>query len=559
MATDHSRRENASSPGASAGQKPAKWRFPNGLRRVARRLPRAALWTLAGVAGLLVLLVIASFFVDEPMRRSMERSMNQRLKGYTVRLPRLHFQLFGLSVTLRDLTISQQANPNPPVAYIPRLHASVQWRELLSGHIVSDFLFDKPRIHINLPQLRKEISDETPVKDRGWQQAARAIYPFKINLLRVDDGDVVYIDEDPSKPLHISHLAFRANNIRNIHSKERTYPSPLHAEGIIFEMGRGVVDGHADFLAEPFPGIHVLYSLQRVPLDNLHPITQRANLILKGGVLASEGEIEYAPKANLTHVKNVSIEGLHLDYVHTPATADSENARKKTVKEAARKAANNPGVVLKLDKFEILHSSLGFINKAKTPPYRLFLASADLRVKNLSNHADQGPAAAKLTGKFMGSGPAVATATFRPENKMADMAIDVAIEDTDLTTMNDLLRAYGKFDVTAGQFSFYSQLRIKNGHIDGYLKPLFSGMKVYDPEQDRQKSFFHKLYEAIVGGVAKLLESKQTKDVATQANISGEVGSASARPWQVIGKLLENAFIKAILPGFERATKGPRK
>ena len=77
-------------------------------------------------------------------------------------------------------------------------------------------------------------------------------------------------------------------------------------------------------------------------------------------------------------------------------------------------------------------------------------------------------------------------------------------------------------------------------------------MKVYDPEQDRQKSFFHKLYEAIVGGVAKLLESKQTKDVATQANISGEVGSASARPWQVIGKLLENAFIKAILPGFER-------
>ena len=27
-------------------------------------------------------------------------------------------------------------------------------------------------------------------------------------------------------------------------------------------------------------------------------------------------------------------------------------------------------------------------------------------------------------------------------------------------------------------------------------------MKVYDPEQDRQKSFFHKLYEMIVGGLA---------------------------------------------------------
>ena len=385
----------------------------------------------------------------------------------------------------------------------------MQWREILSGHIVSDFLFDKPRIHVNLPQLRKEASDPTPVKDRGWQQAALAIFPFKINLLRVNDGDFVYIDEDPSRPLHIAHLFFRANNIRNIHSKNRVYPSPVHAEGVIFETGRGVVDGHADFLAEPFAGIHVLYRVEKVPLDNFRPITQRSNLILKGGVLASEGEIEYAPRAKFAHVKDVSIDGLHLDYIHTLQTAAAENAAKKDVKAAARKAANNPSVVLRLDKFEVLHSTLGLINKAKTPPYRLYLAGASLRVTNLSNHADQRPAVAKLAGKFMGSGPTVATATFRPENKMADLSLDVAIENTDLTKLNDMLRAYGNFDVTRGEFSFYSQLRIKNGHIDGYVKPLLSGMKVYDPEQDREKGFFHKLYEMIVGGVAQSPEEPQ--------------------------------------------------
>ena len=135
---------------------------------------------------------------------------------------------------------------------------------------------------------------------------------------------------------------------------------------------------------------------------------------------------------------------------------------------------------------------------------------------------------------------------------MADLSLDVAIQNTDLTTMNDMMRAYGKFDVTKGEFEFYSQLRIKNGHIEGYVKPLFSGVKVYDPEQDRQKSFFHKLYEMIVGGVAKLLESHQTKDIATQAYISGEVGSAKASVWEIIGKAFENAFIKAILPGFDK-------
>jgi hypothetical protein len=141
---------------------------------------------------------------------------------------------------------------------------------------------------------------------------------------------------------------------------------------------------------------------------------------------------------------------------------------------------------------------------------------------------------------------------------MADLSVDIAMR-TRTTKMNDMLRAYGKFDVTQGEFGFYSQLRIKNNHIEGYVKPLISGMKVYDPEQDKEKSFFHKLYEEIVGGVAKLLESHRTNDVATQANISGEVGSASASVFQVIGKLFENAFIKAILPGFDRVAGHTRK
>src|SRR5215471_1391991 len=551
MSSERSPQEKKSVP--ERGQPPVKHPKRSPIRAIGRGVSRTALWTVGIILGLIVLLFIASFFVDEPMRKAMERSMNQKLSGYSVTLPKLHFQLIGLSVTLRDLTIRQKAHPEPPVAVIPRLHASLHWREILSGHLVSDFYFDHPRLHINLPQLREEARDPMPLKEKGWQEAALAIYPFQINLLRIGDGDIVYVDEDASRPIHISQLQFRASNIRNIHSKDRAYPSPIHAEAVIFEKGKGVLDGNADFLAEPYAGFHVLYKVEKVPLDDLHPLLARmADMTLKGGTLASEGEVEYAPKAKFVEVKDISIAGLHLDYTHTAAAAPKESAAKKNVKEAAKKASNNPDMVLKLDKFELVNSNLGLINKTKDPAYRIFVSGADFRVTNLSNHAEDGLAHAKLTGKFMGSGPAVATASFRPENKMADLSIDIAIENTDLTTMNDMLRAYGKFDVTRGEFAFYSQLRIKNNHIEGYVKPLLSNMKVYDPEQDREKSFFHKLYEMIVGGVAKLLESTKTSDVATQANISGEVGSASASVWQVLGKLFENAFVKAILPGFER-------
>jgi hypothetical protein len=120
-----------------------------------------------------------------------------------------------------------------------------------------------------------------------------------------------------------------------------------------------------------------------------------------------------------------------------------------------------------------------------------------------------------------------------------------------MTKMNDMLRAYGKFDVVAGKFSFYSELRVKNGQINGYVKPLFQDMQVYDKRQDAEKSAFKKLYEKLVGGISKLLENKERDEVATKANISGPVSNPNSSTLQVIGKLIENAFIRAILPGFD--------
>jgi hypothetical protein len=84
----------------------------------------------------------------------------------------------------------------------------------------------------------------------------------------------------------------------------------------------------------------------------------------------------------------------------------------------------------------------------------------------------------------------------------------LSIENTDMRRMNDLLRAYGNFDVVAGNFSMYSEIKIRQGKIDGYVKPLFSDMKVYDRRQDAEKSLFRKLYEGLVGGISRLLQNR---------------------------------------------------
>ena len=180
------------------------------------------------------------------------------------------------------------------------------------------------------------------------------------------------------------------------------------------------------------------------------------------------------------------------------------------------------------------------------------MSGANLNVTNLSNLFRDGPARATLTGRFMGTGATSARASYRPDKTGPDFDLDLKIEATQMTSMNDIWRRYGKFDVVGGTMSIYSQIRVHNARIDGYIKPLFTDVNVYDPKQDKKKPFLKKLYEGIVEGVAGLLENKKTDKVVTVADISGPISNPHSSPMQIAGKLIENAFIKAILPGFER-------
>ena len=183
---------------------------------------------------------------------------------------------------------------------------SIQWRELLSGRIVADLLFTHPKVHINLTQLRAEKADPVPLSEKGWQDAIEAVYPFKINLLRIENGEATYIDTDPQRPLHLSAISVRADNIRNIHYRAETYPSPFHANSIVFERGRMTIDGKANFLAKPFPGILASYQVVQIPLNKFEPEIQRANLHVYDGVLQSKGVVEYSPKIARVDVDNAT-------------------------------------------------------------------------------------------------------------------------------------------------------------------------------------------------------------------------------------------------------------
>ena len=517
--------------------------------------PPSRRWWIAGaaVAVVVALAYIVAYRLDEPMRRSMEYRMNAALKGYRVSIGHLDFHPFGFSLDLEDVVVRQEQAPDPPVASIPRLSASVEWRQLIRARVVGEIEIVRPSVNLNLTQAREEAKDPVPVEKKGWQEALEAIYPLKINLFTITDGTFVYTDAGPFKPLHLRQVNVEASNIRNVKSKERTYPSEVHASAQVFERGSLKIDGNADFLAEPHPGIDADISLQGIELDYFRPLTSRfANVTIKGGLLGADGRVEYAPTVKTADLRHAEISGVDIEYVHeVKGAAPEKNATRKVV-QTTEKVSEKPGVLVKIGQFDVLKSTLAFVNRGVNPPYRLYLTDTAIHARNVSSQSAEGLGNIELTGKFMDSGPAVVKARFRPSKPTPAVDAQIRITGVDMTRMNDLWKAYAKVDVAGGEFALYSELSTKDGMMSGYVKPLLKDVKVYDSEQDKKKNIVRRAYEAVVGAMSTVLENRPREEVATRVDVSGRIDNPQLRPVVAAARLFQNAFIKAILPGFEK-------
>lgn len=317
---------------------------------------RRRAWILVGLV-VLVCLVGFSYYLDTILRGYVERAVNQHLIGYSVSIRAVRFHPIGFSLDLLDMAIAQDQHPDPPVLQIPRLHASVHWRALLDRRLVADFLVERPKAYINLTQARAEIRDKTAMSERGFQEALESIYPLKINVFRLEEGEVIYVDRGPFRPLRLSHMQLHADNIRNIRSAEHVYPSPVHFEAAVFDSGRVVLDGKANFLAEPHPGLRASISLEGVALDYFKPITERYNVLVRGGVLSSSGEVEYASTTKIVKLNAVSVQDVAIEYVHKSETAAAEKQTAAQIRETAKQVTSRPDVLLRVDDINILHST----------------------------------------------------------------------------------------------------------------------------------------------------------------------------------------------------------
>ncbi len=140
-------------------------------------------WIVASILAFMLLITAVSYlFESDALRGYVERQMNSVLKGYTIHIGRAFFHPVSLALDLGNLTLVQNANPDPPVAKIGRLYASVHWRALLRARLVGDLFLDAPKLNINLKNFREEEKSTVPLQQKGWQEAIASVYALKINV-----------------------------------------------------------------------------------------------------------------------------------------------------------------------------------------------------------------------------------------------------------------------------------------------------------------------------------------------------------------------------------------
>jgi hypothetical protein len=174
-----------------------------------------------------------------------------------------------------------------------------------------------------------------------------------------------------------------------------------------------------------------------------------------------------------------------------------------------------------------------------------------MTLENLSNHLEQGLSHLALSGNFIRSGATRIHQTFLASGG-AEFAANIEIINTKLAALNPLLRAHGRIDAAEGLLTVYSQIGLKNSRMSGYVKPIFSNVQVYGAEKDKSKNVLQQARTLLVGAAAHVLKNRTTKKVASQVSLTGDPKNPQISTWQAFVEVIRNAFIQAILPGFDR-------
>jgi hypothetical protein len=138
--------------------------------------------------------------------------------------------------------------------------------------------------------------------------------------------------------------------------------------------------------------------------------------------------------------------------------------------------------------------------------------------------------------------------SYRPTFHMA-----MRLMGLDVTRINDLAKAYGKFDFEHGWFDLVVEADAQEGQMEGYVKPLFRELKIFSLSEDiKDENVLRVFWQALVGAATSIFKNHPRDQFGTLIPFTGDLSQKTSTDiLATIGNVLRNAFVRAYLPRLE--------
>ncbi len=252
-------------------------------------------------------------------------------------------------------------------------------------------------------------------------------------------------------------------------------------------------------------------------------------------------------------VGEVSMQEPKLNFVSGPTETETQ-----TGKEVAWDEMLKSLFPFRLNRLELKQAQIHFQNQYSTPPVDIYLEDISAVATNLSNARDTSrelPAGVEASGRALGDGRLDLHLLLNPMTPQPTFELVCEVTNVDLVALNPFLLAYGKFDVERGTFGLYASIAAKDGKYEGYFKPFFADLDVFNWQKEKNKNALKIAWQAVVGALTTIFKNHIQDSLATKVPVSGTFDKGQVGVWSAVGNLLRHAFIQALVPRVDEQVK----
>ena len=207
----------------------------------------------------------------------------------------------------------------------------------------------------------------------------------------------------------------------------------------------------------------------------------------------------------------------------------------------------------RINRAIVQNGSIHFRTYQAQTPVDVYLSEVQVTVDDLTNIRDETKplvATVQVHALAMGQAKFQLLMTLNPFSYRPTFHMAMRLLGLDVTKLNNLTRAYGKFDFERGWFDLVVEADAKEGLLTGYAKPLFRDLQVFSLSKDLQGgNVINAFWQALLGVVTTVLKNPPRDQFGTLIPFTGDLsGSTTADLLATIGNILRNAFVRAYLP-----------